>query len=83
MKKKLLYVLGVVAIAAVVCFNIYSAKSDVVLSDLALANVEALASGEGSSSDCDSYCKSDERYTCIIMYHGETEGVTCYNHRKR
>lgn len=40
-------------IAAVVSFNIYSAKSDVVLPDLALANVEALANGEwGTGSNC-------------------------------
>lgn len=65
MKKKLLYVLGVVAIAAVVSFNIYSAKSDVVLSDLALANVEALASGESGGENGTLYGNSDgTRFCC-------------------
>lgn len=53
MKKKLYSVLAVVAIAAVAGYNVYSAKSEVKLSDLALANVEALASGEwGTGFNC-------------------------------
>lgn len=48
MKKKIVGVIAVVAIAAIAGYNVYSSQNDVKLSDLALANVEALASdGEG------------------------------------
>jgi len=57
-------------------------KSDVNLSDLALSNVEALASGESGSSDCATYCTPASGYTCIIMWPG-AEGITCNNHRKK
>lgn len=44
MKKKIVGVIAVVAIAAIAGYNVYSSQNDVKLSDLALANVEALAS---------------------------------------
>ena len=51
MKKKLFSVLAVVAIVTVAGYNVYNAKSEVKLSDLALANVEALANGESSTGN--------------------------------
>ena len=45
------------------------------LSDLALANVEALASGESGSSDCVTYCTPASGYTCIILWPG-ADGIT-------
>lgn len=65
MKKKLFSVLAVVAIAAVAGYNVYSAKSEVKLSDLALANVEALAGGEFPSSICD---PSWEQECCVCSH---------------
>ena len=53
MKKKLMGIVAIIAIAAVAGYNVYASRSNVKLSDLALANVEALAdSSEGSQSDC-------------------------------
>ena len=49
MKKKLMGIVTIIAIAAVAGYNVYASRSNVKLSDLALANVEALAdSSEGS-----------------------------------
>ena len=47
MKKKILYAVACVALAAIAGWNYQQSKQDVELSDLALENVEALASGEG------------------------------------
>lgn len=48
MKKKVMGIIVVVAIAAVAGYNVYTSQNDVKLSNLALNNVEALASsGEG------------------------------------
>ena len=84
MKKNILKVTLVAAIALVASVNVYNAQqSDVEMSDLALANVEALASGEIINRDCEVYCQPDSRYTCIIRYYGDVEGVTCPDHRKK
>ena len=50
MKKKILYAVACVALAAIAGWNYQQSKQNVELSDLALENVEALASGEGSGS---------------------------------
>ena len=74
MKKKLMGIVTIIAIAAVAGYNVYASRSNVKLSDLALANVEALAdSSEGSQSDFD---------TCIIRYTNNTF-TTCYDSRIR
>lgn len=49
MKKKMMGIIAIVAVAAVAGYNVYTSQKNVKLSDLALANIEALASsGEGS-----------------------------------
>ena len=48
MKKKILYAVACVALAAVAGWNYQQSQKESELSDLTLANVEALASGEGS-----------------------------------
>lgn len=53
MGKKFFGVIAFVAIAAVAGWNYQQNTNEVELSDLALANVEALASGEGGSVTCD------------------------------
>ena len=50
MKKKILKAAFVAAFAMIAGYGVYNSQKDVVLSDLALANVEALASGEGSGT---------------------------------
>ena len=47
MIKRVLKVAFVVAIAMVAGINVYNSQKTEVLSDVAMANVEALASGEG------------------------------------
>ena len=48
MKGKILKVTIVAAFALIAGFNVYNAQKSDVMSDLALANVEALAQSEGS-----------------------------------
>lgn len=57
MKKNIVGVIAVVAIAAMAGYNVYSSQNDGKLSDLALANVEALASGESGGWACPDACK--------------------------
>ena len=79
--KKIMRVAFVAAFAAIAGYGIYTNQKVDTMSDLILANVEALASGEGGSSDCDTYCTPDDRCTCIIRYAGEVQGITCDNSR--
>lgn len=61
MKKKVLYAVACVALAAVAGWNYQQSKQDVELSDLALENVEALASGEagrGCTVDLNAICET-------------------------
>ena len=52
MKKKIMYAVACVALAAVAGWNYQQSKQNVELSDLALENVEALASGESIEEFC-------------------------------
>ena len=61
-------VMAVVAVAA--AWNINQSENEIKLSDLALDNVEALASGEGGSGYC-SYSGGG----CIIKY---SDGTSTY-----
>ena len=49
MKKKILGIVVMAAVALTAGWNINQSDNDIKLSDLALDNVEALASGEGGS----------------------------------
>ena len=83
MKQKIMSIIAVVAVAAITGYNVYTSQSNVKLSDLALANIEALASsGEGSQSDCGTYCMTSYFDTCIIRYTNNTF-TTCYDSRIR
>lgn len=66
MKKKIVGVIAVVAIAAIAGYNVYSSQNDVKLSDLALANVEALAQ-QGESGDSKVYCCGNSG-TCLKIF---------------
>lgn len=72
---KRIMIIAVIAIIAMAAgWNFNQSKNEVEFSDLALANVEALASGEGSSEDCNNYCTTDNLHNCKLTYHltGET-----------
>ena len=66
MKTKILKYVFVVAIVMVACINVFNAQKSVQLSDVALANVEALAEGE-------------EAYTGLIYLEGEHGTGGCIN----
>lgn len=63
MKLKIFTVAIMAAIAVTAGWNINQNKNEVKLADLALNNVEALASGESSGGYC-----SHPGYMCIINY---------------
>ena len=54
MGKKKIATMIVAVIAVAASYNVYKSQKTNTLSDLALANVEALANGEGSGVSC--YC---------------------------
>ena len=74
MKKKLMGLIDIVAIAAVAGYNIYTSQSNVKLSDLALANVEALAQHEWGQG-MPTYCFMNKSVWYCIMQRGDT---SCY-----
>ena len=52
MKKSILKISMVTALAAITGYGIYAYQTENTLSDIALANVEALASGENGNYGC-------------------------------
>lgn len=74
MKKKIMYAVAFVALAAVAGWNYQQNQKEVAMSDLTLENIEALASGEGSS-DCTRECPYSG-YMCIINFTNGTS-ISC------
>jgi hypothetical protein len=73
MKKKILSIAMVTMVAVAAAWSYSSNNNDVALADLALSNVEALASGEGGG--CSSACSSvgwggSQIYRCTCDYTG-------------
>ena len=64
--KKYILAIAVIATAAIAGWNYQQNQTNTELSDLALTNVEALASGEGGS-DCSRTCPRSG-YMCIINF---------------
>lgn len=83
MKNNILKLVFASAFALVAGYSVYASQKKVEMSDLAMANVEALASGEGSSQDCVVYCNYCPGWDCIISWGPGIDGVTCPSHRKR
>ena len=70
MKKNILKATLVVAFALIAGMNVYNAQQSDVMSDLALANVEALASGESSTTNryqTMGYCAPLNRIICVLQ----------------
>ena len=80
MKSNLIKVAFVVAIAMVGGINVFNAQKSETLSDVALANVEALANDEGSRCD-ERQCKS-ALSTCYY-YRLDEKGSSCETGEKR
>lgn len=69
MIKRVLKVAFVVAIAMVAGINVYNSQKTEVLSDVAMANVEALASGEGQpGSVCYAGYSSCLFWNCMYLF---------------
>ena len=69
MKKKLLSVIAVVAVAIFAGYNVYVSQHDVELSDLFLTNVEALANIENQIKDVNLiWLVSVKQVIVIIIY---------------
>lgn len=65
MRKKILSAALMAAVALAAGWNINRSNNDILLSDLALNNVEALASGESGGGGSDCYkCSYDWRVIC-------------------
>ena len=65
MKTRIIKATLAVAFIAVAGYTAYNSQKEVELSDLAMANVEALAGGEsGSTSDC----TYDPNSSCILLH---------------
>lgn len=78
MGKKIVGVIAFAAIAAVAGWNYQQNQQSVEqLSDLALANVEALARGEGGGKTCYTYCCQTNYNACVDALHAE--GCTSMN----
>lgn len=80
--KKIIRVAFAATFACIAGYGVYTSQQESGLSELALANIEALANGEGSSTDCQVYCYQCPGWDCIISWGSGIEGVTCPNHRK-
>lgn len=78
--KKMIKIAFVAAFAAITGYGIYANQKVNAMSDLVLANVEALASGE-SSQPCEEVCYPHSGWQCTRI----TGGVTsvCYQYRKK
>ena len=69
MKTKLLNIGLVIVIAIVAVINVFNSQKSEVLSDVAMANVEALASGEGQpGSVCYAGYSSCLFWNCIHLF---------------
>ena len=64
MKKNILKATLVAAFALVAGFNVYNSQKSDVMSELALANVEALASEEGGGNHITCYSGSGSSFLC-------------------
>lgn len=74
MKKKISGVIIIVAVAAATIWNFNQSKNEMTLSELALANVEALAQGESGEVRYQTmgYCTpSDLTYMCVTRVTAE------------
>ena len=74
MKKNILKATLVAAFALIVGFNVYNSQKSDVMSELALANVEALAAGEFGRDIClgsgNVTCSTGEKVECVIRPFG-------------
>ena len=84
MKSKLIKMAFVIAIAVLGGINVFNAQQSETLSDVALANVEALAElegdkpGSGTIKPCLEVCYENNGWMCTRIYNGETSRCVHY-----
>ena len=86
MNKKVLKVVFIATIALVSGINVFNAQKSDVLSDIAMANVEALATEEFDVEDLDAACEWYEKKSCtyyIVTASGEIKSWTHSNFMNR
>lgn len=76
MKKSILKIVFVSAFALVAGYSVYALQQNAEMSDLALANVEALANGESGSFNC--WWDSVDCRICYVG--GDWLGCPCGSH---
>lgn len=64
MGKKIFAILMIAVVATFAGYNIFQSQRTAAMSDLMLANVEALARGESSTDDC----VYDPSSSCILLH---------------
>jgi hypothetical protein len=70
MNRKILFLIAGAVIAVAASWNVIRSMSEgVQLSDVALENVEALASENYETDDCNMVCRA---YICAYVYYGAT-----------
>ena len=80
MKKKTFAILIVAVVATFAGYNAYQSQRAETMSDLLLANVEALASREGGTHSCEEVCHYCSGWRCTRIYGGVTS--VCEPYRK-
>lgn len=70
MKKHFMTIAFVAVFAAIAGYGVYTSQKTKFVSDLALANIEALAQSEGSGD-----CRTNSDYTAICNYYDS--GAIC------
>lgn len=80
--EKVFYTVATIAIVGIASWNFQQNQQEVELSDLALANVEALAQFEGGGSICQQACIFDYNYHCHV-FGGPISPTYCFYYRAR
>ncbi len=83
MKKNILKLVFASAFALVAGYSVYNSQQNVEMSDLAMANVEALASGESGGYHITCYSGSGSSFlckcsTCTWQYIGTSTQGRCF-----
>lgn len=79
--KKIVKIAFVAAFASIAGYGVYTSQKTELMSDLALANVEALAQSESGTGSCTETCYREEGWRCTRIYNGNTS--VCYPYRKK
>lgn len=83
MMKKFVKTAFAAAFAVVAGYSVYMNQKADAMSDLMLANVEALANGEGASKPCEEVCYPCDNWQCTRIIGGVSSVCTPYRKNKQ